>query len=187
MSREILFIVITFVIILSVILLSQSLSNAALTVALMSNFLVISMMLYKISMRGKSAALAENDSSREATSRGATEHDIASEDIPPPASTITAEASPLTDRDMYSADYDLWKAFSMGFNSDHGVQKLAESGIIDDPNTIDGATVLQAQRRQRERQAIEGQVTKTVDYYKYYFEKELDKAERKDWWGEDDY
>jgi hypothetical protein len=48
---------------------------------------------------------------------------------------------------------------------------------------VDQANVEMARRRARDRQAIEGQASKDVNYYRYHFANELDEAEKKRWWG----
>jgi hypothetical protein len=53
---------------------------------------------------------------------------------------------------------------------------------------VDEATVELARRRQRDRQALEGQLSKDVNYYRYHFAGELDESERRHgWWGHHEY
>ena len=52
---------------------------------------------------------------------------------------------------------------------------------------IDEANSRLAALRQRDKRAIDGAVSKNANYYKRHFAKELDEAENKRWWGNQEY
>lgn len=53
--------------------------------------------------------------------------------------------------------------------------------------SIDEANTRQVSMRTRDKKVMDGVVTKNANYYKKNFGKELDEAENKRWWGNDEY
>ena len=58
---------------------------------------------------------------------------------------------------------------------------------INDYPTYDEQHARLAALRQRDKKAIDGWVTKNANYYKKNFGRELDDAEKQQWWGNDEY
>jgi hypothetical protein len=67
-----------------------------------------------------------------------------------------------------------------------GSSGALKCNINDYPN-FDESNARLAALRQRDKRAMDGYVTKNANYYKRHFGRELEDAEKQQWWGNDEY
>ena len=113
--------------------------------------------------------------------------------LPQAPSSIIADPDPMTspmtsphsrpDSDMYGKHFDQYCAYKEGYSM------YDDPAVIvgDADSSMDVANVMMTQRRTRDKRAIDGMVTKDTNYYRYHFGNELREAERKPWWGRNEY
>jgi hypothetical protein len=84
---------------------------------------------------------------------------------------------------------DYHREYITGYTSAYEPKRVvsAMGTGLETVHNIDSAAVLMAQRRTRDKQAIDGNLTKDVDYYRYHFGAELRNEENKPWWGRGEY
>ena len=112
-------------------------------------------------------------------------------DVPPAAplpETINAlDQPPEMGRLNYSADYDLWYNYRGPNDCDPRPWAGGITYINDNDNSVDTNIARYALGRNRDRDAIEGYITKDSSYYKYHYAEELINEEAKPWWGRDEF
>lgn len=86
--------------------------------------------------------------------------------------------------DMYGPQYNAWSAHSRSYDMYPDVMPHIGRSCAENDYSVDTLSTLVTQKRgARDKRAMDGAVTKDVDYYKYHFGSELDEEEAKPWWG----
>jgi hypothetical protein len=96
--------------------------------------------------------------------------------------------SPMNTTDTYGQFYTQHQAYNESYTTAYParVPYIAYSAS-ERTLGIDSATAALAARRSRDKQCMDGFVSKDAHYYKYNYADELDREEKKRWWGNNDY
>lgn len=115
-------------------------------------------------------------------------------DVSPPADVYVnlTNDEPLPTQHHVPMDHYSSDKFPYGSNPTYSTcykPKLAESNrcMLNAEPGIDATNARMAALRARDKKVIDGAVTKTADYYRRHFSDELEKAEAKRWWGQNEY
>ena len=171
------YLILTFIVVVAIILLSPDLTSAMLIVSILANVYVLTTLNYKHRMSGKKENLdSPATPPQQPPSPPA---------IPPAGLRLPSLYGPAWDK--YSAYKDDGPTGWAGCNIPGGSCGTVYNPNVDIPEgtvmIIDQANVELARRRARDKLALEGQVLKDANYYKYHFGDELDISEKKRWWG----
>lgn len=173
---------VAFILLVVVIIITKSLADAA---------LIMSLLVYVFILSSNANKLWRKESLEEKPA------EPAKAPTEPPQITKPRETPPSGQSDLYGPDFaqhyaytDVGKTGWTGSNSPQAFGTVY-SAHVDIPHGttlgVDQATVELARRRARDRQAIEGASVKDVNYYRYHFAGELDEAEKRQWWGNQEY
>lgn len=168
------FIVLAIIVIIIIAMVSGSLSSTVLTLALTVNFIALSTQLEKVHMKFSKFT----DPEVEVTEDGRE------------SAYQPNGADPS--RSIYDDyNYDKWneqrQQYSQHEVAAEQIDRIAnETDVPVHGGGVDAAAVRMSQCRARDRAVIKGRLNKTADYYKYYFDNELDETEKRIWWGEYD-
>ena len=178
MHTDALFIVLTLVVIIIVIMLAKDLVTAVLIVSLLAHFLVISGRFKKLSGSFLDIDVADADGI-DLTAGGSvlsTAPTGAAEPDNEPQSDVATEP--------YGPFYENWNAYGRSYLTAYDEPApIAIVSAAERNYDTDAANALMARRRTRDKRAMDGAVTKDVDYYRYHYGGELAQAEAKPWWG----
>jgi len=167
------YLILTFIIVIAIILMSPDLTSAMLIVSILANVYVLTTLNYKHRSSGKKENL---EASAQPPSPPA---------IPPAGLRLPALYGPAWDK--YSAYKDDGPTGWAGCNIPGGSCGTVYNPNVDIPEgtvmSIDQANVEMARRRARDKLALEGQVLKDANYYRYHYGDEFDISEKKRWWG----
>lgn len=184
-TRSIL-IALTFAVIVSVVMLAQDLHTAVFIVGLTTNFIIICCLFSKLSHKSGLASvgpgeppgsLASGDPNAIHAGIAAGEPEQAG-----PGEADTAGLEEGTDRDLYLPEHYAYDKYNVAYLSDNDKRVYVPVGGVD----VNTRALELMQRRDRNKRSMIGAVCRDVNYYKYHFADELDKAEARPWWGEDD-
>lgn len=190
MTNFLLFVFLTFIIVVVVILMTPDLTTAMLIVSLLANLLVIASSvtsLHKQQLNVSSifspppppepAPEPEPEPKKEDDEKKPLGGPNLQSEMDDPQSTLS----------MYGPAYTKFNGYKSTYSSCYdppGPVYAVSCG--ENTSTLDAAAVLLAQRRTRDKQAMDGAMLKTADYYKYHYSDELDLEEKKPWWGQYD-
>lgn len=86
--------------------------------------------------------------------------------------------------DLYGPQYDAWSAHNRSYDMYPNVRPHVGVSCAENDYSVDTLGTLITQKRgSRDKRAMDGAVSKGVDYYKYHYGSELDEEEAKPWWG----
>lgn len=155
-------VILTFIVVIVVVLMTENLTMAALVLSLLINLLVL---YNKMDDLGDSLG----------QSAGAE---------PEPGADAEQEEA-MADFHPYGADYDRYHFNHLTY-TDSYPQPVPLNAYSTTENTLgfDAQHALMARRRTRDKQAMDGAISKTADYYRYHFANELRDAEAREWWGQ---
>lgn len=178
------FLVLTFMILVIIILVSDNLTTAVLTISLLANLFIISSQLETRTLTAIKCGLYDNKTKVERITPN-TEIAPVDGDHEPDAHPYAVEGFSGQPTNLYGAkfmEYDAYKSPGMNWAAQ-------QPDIIDmgDNSGIDGATALMARRRCRDKVTMDGVAVRDANYYKHHFADELEEAERKPWWGRDEF
>lgn len=178
------YLILTFIIVIAIILMSPDLTSAMLIVSILANVYVLTTLNYK-HRTSKKEGLETPAKEIAATVAPAPQQPPSPPAIPPAGLRLPALYGPAWD--AYSAYKDNGPTGWAGCNIPGGSCGTVYNPSVDIPEgnvmSIDQATVEFARRRARDKLALEGQVLKDANFYKYHFGDELDISEKKRWWG----
>lgn len=118
-----------------------------------------------------------SDNAIEGTSKAAA---TASDEV---KSTVE-QLSPDAIDDMYGPQYNAWYAHNRSYDMYPDVTPKVGVSCAENDYSVDALGTLMTQKRgARDKRAMDGAVSKGVDYYKYHYGSELDEEEAKPWWG----
>jgi hypothetical protein len=107
------------------------------------------------------------------------------------AAAIKSAVEPLASDaidDMYGPQYNAWSAHGRSYDMYPDVKPHVGVSCAENDYSVDTLGTLMTQKRgTRDKRAMDGAITKGVDYYKYHYADELDKEEAKPWWGRHEY
>ncbi len=182
------YLLLAFIIVIAIILVNKTLADAALIMALL---IYIFMFAKQVERRNEGLDSEKED---DLTASSVTE-----EDESPKMAEI---ADPIGDNPQpvmlhgqefvqHYAYTDAGATGAVGCDSSGRYCGTVYSSHVDIPHGttvgVDQANVELARRRARDKQALEGQATKDVNYYRYHFAGELNESESKRWWGNNEY
>jgi hypothetical protein len=179
MSIESILIILTFILVIIVILVADSLTTAMLIVSLLANFLVISSQFKKISKNFLDIGIAAGPQTQdhENTLHGD------SPPVSPPESA--ADTQPV---DLYGPFYEMWHAYRNSYDQCYDAPRVNAYGDCSGRTyNIDTANTFMAQRRARDKRAMDGWAVKDANFYKHHYGAELDDTENRVWWGRNEY
>ncbi len=175
------YLILTFIIVIAIILMSPDLTSAMLIVSILANVYVLTTLNYK----HRAGAKKENFDGDTAQPAAPVAQPPSPPAIPPAGLRLPSLYGPAWDK--YSAYKDDGPTGWAGCNIPGGSCGTVYNPNVDIPEgtvmSIDQANVELARRRARDKLALEGQVLKDANYYKYHFGDELDISEKKRWWG----
>lgn len=171
-------IVLSFIVIIAIICIADSITTAVVIIGLIVNFIVICVHLSSIESSDPievgPVAPAPGPPVRDAA-LGGDGGSMINDYICAPHNTLPSP---------YGADYDIYA---------HANEHVPDPvpfpmyGAAEGTIGADAAGVIMAQRRTRDKRAMNGMASKTADYFRYNFSTELAESEAKQWWGADDY
>lgn len=107
------------------------------------------------------------------------------------AAAIKSAVEPLASDaidDMYGPQYNAWSAHGRSYDMYPDVKPHVGVSCAENDYSVDTLGTLMTQKRgARDKRAMDGAVSKGVDYYKYHYAEELDDEEAKPWWGRHEY
>lgn len=160
-------VVLTFIIVIVVVYLTENLMMTALTLSLMINLTV----LYNKIDDFKELILPASSTSAPA-------------DLEVPAVDVVDPEADLGEYEPYGRDYERWDEQRREYTDCYPeIGPINAYDCTENTSGIDAANALMVRRRTRDKKAMDGAATKTADYYRYHFSKELDDAEARVWWG----
>lgn len=110
---------------------------------------------------------------------------------PPGASDLQATLEGLAPDaidNLYGPQYNAWSAHSRSYDMYPEVKPHVGSDCAENDYSVDTLGALITQKRgSRDKRAMDGAITKGVDYYKYHYGSELEEEEAKPWWGRHEY
>ncbi len=176
MNTDNILLILTFVVVLIVVMLADNLTTALLVISLLVNFVILSSQLGASSSFlgiGVQDAPTGADKSNKMSDPLDTSFDP------------NAERQPT---DMYGPFYNMWDAYKTTYNSCYDKPRVHALGDCAGRGyNIDNANMYIAQRRSRDKKAMDGWAVKDANFYKYHYGSELDNAEYQDWWGRHEY
>jgi hypothetical protein len=181
---------VTFILLVLIIIATKSLTDAALIMSLLVYVFILSNTAGKLGRKDPESL--ETPETKPTTGSAEPAQAQAPVDITKPMQVDGGGPDTLYGRDhtQYMAYTDVGNTGWTGTNLPQTFGTVY-SAHVDIPNGttlgVDQATVELARRRARDRQAIEGQNVKDVNYYRYHFAGELDEAEKRRWWGNHEY
>lgn len=201
-------IILTFIIIIVVVLMSDNLVIASIIIALLTNFVVISSCISKIT-KGSAGDITDNTISEVMTGDANTTGDVSTTNTVGTVSVATASVTGDADNDMtpipnneygpldefiYQYDSKFYGDAYADWNSYRNIEPqndiecnldTLDGSILS--NNVDTGLVRLGRQRARDKRCIDGYITKNVNYYKYHFANELNEVEDKPWWGREEY
>lgn len=111
---------------------------------------------------------------------GSTPQKTAPADVKATIETLGSDAL----NDLYGPQYDAWSAHNRSYDMYPDVRPHVGVSCAENDYSVDTLGTLMTQKRgARDKRAMDGAVSKGVDYYKYHYGSELDEEEAKPWWG----
>lgn len=86
----------------------------------------------------------------------------------------------------YGVSQREYDAYITSFGKCYPVKPVTVNGT-DIDNSMDSNMAVIAQKRARDKRAIDGAVVKDANFYRHHFADELDQTEKRVWWGESEF
>jgi len=187
MELNIYILVFVFVLIVAAIFIADNLTTAVLLISLSTSFIIMLHHLSNISIRD---IFTSRDQPRESVISG---HDVdltktqggsAHWGTPnPDSATVQKEEIKRPPYEIYGKAYEKYNINKLTYETGYPTSVVPVDGASDAVNGVDATNVVMAQKRMREKRAMDGAIVRTANFYKYHFADELEEHERKRWWG----
>lgn len=172
------FFLFTFILLAAIVLTSKDTLRAMFAASLVVNFLGITQHLIKFhkmgifpqaapegveNMVGGNAIIADGDAE------------------------MTAPEYDRSMSEVYGEQYDDYMSYKTSYNQGRAVIPDGTFGLNFVDQSADTQGVMIEQRRTRDKQSRDGQITKDANYYRHHYADELRESENKPWWGRNEW
>lgn len=100
------------------------------------------------------------------------------------ASPAPSDQNPNLRYGVSAREYD---AYINSFSQSYAPVQPVSICATDVDNSMDSNMALIGQKRARDKRAIDGAVVKDANFYRHHFADELDRVEKRVWWGESEF
>ncbi|MHB2029559.1 MAG: hypothetical protein ACYCPT_12195 [Acidimicrobiales bacterium] len=183
MELNIYLIVFIFIILVAIVLLVQDLVVAMLIISLLTNFLTICINMHVLTVKSMPAPITDL---LEKPKKDVVESFTDKSDPAVYDGTLYDREQPIDEQGTKYPASLYGDAYANYEKQKTPCYKKAKP-FFGDENDTDAGMTYYTRRSTRDKQAIDGYVSKTADFYKYYYDDQFNEDQNSEWWGQYEY